>query len=164
VDLIVLYMHWGHEYHRTPNDEQQNLAEMLAKEGVDIILGSHPHVIQPMELKKINMDDGTEKDVFVAYSLGNFVSNQRDQYTDSGVIVNIEIIKDHDGNVSIDEISYVPTWVYRWYHDETPQYRILPVKEFMDSQELEKEPAERIKAVWQETTDMLGLESFQVEE
>ena len=63
VDLLIAYMHWGYEYHRTPNDEQKNLTELLAKEGVDIIFGSHPHVIQPMEIKQVTMEDGTEKDV-----------------------------------------------------------------------------------------------------
>ena len=67
------------------------------RKALDIIFGSHPHVIQPMEIKQVTMEDGTEKDVLVAYSLGNFVSNQRDQYTDSGVIVNVEIIKNNDG-------------------------------------------------------------------
>ena len=162
VDLLIAYMHWGYEYHRTPNDEQKNLTELLAKEGVDIIFGSHPHVIQPMEIKQVTMEDGTEKDVLVAYSLGNFVSNQRDQYTDSGVIVNVEIIKNNDG-VSIDRVSYVPTWVHRYEQGGKLQYEILPVKEHNDYENLSGEAGKRIQSVWKETTDMLGLEVFKVE-
>ncbi|MCC5889209.1 MAG: CapA family protein [Alkalibacterium sp.] len=72
VDIMVSYLHWGQEYQREPNDYQRHYAELLTREGVDIILGSHPHVIQPTEFLEV---DGNES--FVAYSLGNFVSNQR---------------------------------------------------------------------------------------
>ena len=73
---------------------------------MDIILGCHPHVLQPMERRKVVLDDGLEKEVFRIYSLGNFISNQRDRYRDSGVIVDIEIIKDYDkGTIELGEIS-----------------------------------------------------------
>src|SRR5699024_1991740 len=71
-DLIIAYMHWGIEYADEPNETQVEFAEMLAEEGVHIIFGSHPHVIQKSDFIK------SEKfDTFVIYSLGNFISNQR---------------------------------------------------------------------------------------
>jgi len=76
VDLIVACMHWGVEYSQKQNKEQEKLADLLFNNGVDIIIGNHAHVIEPMEKRKITLSDGTEKDVFVIYALGNFVSGQ----------------------------------------------------------------------------------------
>ena len=64
-DVICVNMHWGTEYENNPNDIQKELANFLLENGVDIILGSHPHVLQPMEKRKLLLEDGTEKDVFV---------------------------------------------------------------------------------------------------
>ena len=72
-DLICVSMHWGVEYRTTPTDEQKDLADFLFQNGADVILGNHPHVLEPMEKRKITLEDGTEKDGFVIYSLGNFI-------------------------------------------------------------------------------------------
>src|SRR5699024_8248046 len=69
-DLICVNMHWGLEYKTKQNSEQEELADFLFTNGVDIILGSHPHVLQPMEKNTITLEDGTTKDCFVIYSLG----------------------------------------------------------------------------------------------
>ena len=84
-DIIICFMHWGEEYQLTPNEEQQHLASLLFLNGVDIILGSHPHVLQTMEL---NRKEG-ESDDFVIYSLGNFVSGQVKENTRDSVILNL---------------------------------------------------------------------------
>ena len=80
-DIICVSMHWGIEYKIQQNSEQEELADFLFENGVDIILGSHPHVLEPMEKRTITLDDGTTKDGFVIYSLGNFMSAQKDKYT-----------------------------------------------------------------------------------
>lgn len=161
-DVVVACMHWGYEYHRQPNEEQTMLADKLIEAGADIIFGSHPHVLQPMERRKVMLEDGSEKEAFVIYSLGNFVSNQRERYRDSGVIVSVEIIKDYDQQtVSIGKVSYMPTWVYRYYQGGKAQYRILPVQEFIDGN-LKGEEGQRIQAVWKETTELLGTEEFEI--
>lgn len=161
-EIVIACMHWGWEYWREPNDNQIKMADSLFNAGVDIILGSHPHVLQPMERKNFIMPDGSERDVFVIYSLGNFISNQRDQYRDSGIIINIKIIKDHDkGTVSIDQISYVPTWVYKSTKNGKLSYKILPAGKFKD-EGLEGAAAQRVREVWQETTTHMGSESFTV--
>ena len=69
VDLICTSMHWGIEYAQKQNKEQEELADFLFKNGVDIIIGNHAHVIQPMEMRKVTLEDGTEKDCFVVYAL-----------------------------------------------------------------------------------------------
>jgi len=155
-EVVVACMHWGNEYQRMPNAEQKKLADQLVEAGVDIIFGSHPHVIQPIEVKSILLSNGTEKKALVVYSLGNFVSNQRKRYTDSGVIVNVEVVKDYDNNtVSINRIEYIPTWVHKYYRNGKPQYKILPVEKYMNG-ELKGADGERIQAVWHETTGLLG--------
>jgi len=72
VDLICTSMHWGIEYAQKQNKEQEELADFLFKHGVDIIIGNHAHVIQPMEMRKVTLEDGTEKDCFVVYALRKF--------------------------------------------------------------------------------------------
>ncbi|ABY93150.1 CapA family protein [Thermoanaerobacter brockii subsp. lactiethylicus] len=162
-DIVILYLHWGMEYARTVDEERKTLTDKLFRAGADIILGTHPHVIQPMEKKKITTDEGEEKEVFVAYSLGNFISNQRDRYQDSGVIVNITITKKND-KTSITEVSYVPTWVRVFKKEGKTQYRILPVGKFLNCEELSSTELERIREVWQETTDIVGSDGIKIKD
>jgi len=112
VDVICVSMHWGTEYRLTPNSTQEDLADFLFKNGVDIILGSHPHVLEPMEKRTITLEDGTTKDGFVIYSLGNFVSGQIYANTKSTVILDIQITKNGNGKISIDSVNYTPVYLY----------------------------------------------------
>lgn len=112
VDVICVNMHWGAEYRLTPNSNQEDLADFLFENGVDIILGSHPHVLEPMEKRTITLEDGTMKDGFVIYSLGNFVSGQIYANTKSTVILDIQITKNSEGKISIDTINYTPVYLY----------------------------------------------------
>lgn len=112
VDIICVNMHWGTEYKLKQTSSQKDLADFLFENGVDIILGSHPHVLEPMEKRTITLEDGTEKDGFVIYSLGNFVSGQVYANTKSTVILDIQITKNSDGKVSIDSVNYTPIYLY----------------------------------------------------
>lgn len=112
VDVICVSMHWGLEYKLKPNLKQTELADFLFENGVDIILGSHPHVLEPMEKRTITLEDGTTKDGFVIYSLGNFVSGQIYANTKSTVILDIQITKNSDGKISIDNVKYTPVYLY----------------------------------------------------
>lgn len=85
-DLVVALVHWGEEYHRLPSQRQKTLAKWMRSRGVDVVVGSHPHVIQPFEVER-NEEGRTVGAVF--YSLGNFISNQNDVGTDRGVAVRI---------------------------------------------------------------------------
>ena len=111
VDCVVAFVHWGNEYERKPNHSQRKMAELMKRNGVDIIIGSHPHVVQPYDV-----DD---KGKVVVYSLGNFVSNQRKRYTDGGLIVVVDIEEDVNGELKY-YISDIPVWV------KLPKYQILP--------------------------------------
>ena len=112
VDLICVSMHWGTEYKLKPVSSQKDLADFLFENGVDIILGSHPHVLEPMEKRTITLEDGSTKDGFVIYSLGNFVSGQIYANTKSTVILDIQVTKDGDGKITIDKVNYTPVYLY----------------------------------------------------
>lgn len=124
-DLIIVNMHWGIEYAQSPNEEQKRLAEILFKNGADIILGSHPHVLQKMEKVQINLSDGNKKDGFIIYSLGNFISGQRKEYTKQSAILNLNIRKDGtSGKISIDSVNYTPI-----YMSKIGKYKLLDIEE-----------------------------------
>jgi Bacterial capsule synthesis protein PGA_cap. len=159
-EIIIGCIHWGDEYVRQPNETQRHIADRLFSYGMDVIFGSHPHVLQPMERNKVSDVERGEREVFVIYSLGNFVSNQRDRYKDSGVILNLEIVKDYDmQTIGLGRIDYIPTWVYRYTENGKLHYRILPVVDYMDENLLEN-GSNRIKEVWQETTQHLNNEEI----
>lgn len=128
VDLIVACMHWGTEYRTTANSEQEELADFLFKNGVDIILGNHPHVLEPMEKRTITLDDGSSKEVFVVYALGNFTADQRDEITRDSAILNLTITKNTDGKISIDKVSYVPIYMHKKTNVSTHKFKILDIK------------------------------------
>ena len=112
-DIIVACMHWGNEYKTSQNSSQEELADFLFQNGVDIILGTHPHVLEPMEKRTVTLEDGSTKDGFVIYSLGNFIADQNAEYTRNSIILNLDITKHVDGSISIDNYEYVPIYMYK---------------------------------------------------
>ena len=128
VDIIVACMHWGTEYRTTANSEQEELADFLFENGVDIILGNHPHVLEPMEKKNITLTDGTEKEVFVVYALGNFTADQRDEITRDSAILNLTITKNIDGKITIDKADYVPIYMYKNPNSNLHKFKILDIE------------------------------------
>lgn len=111
-DVIVACMHWGTEYLTTQNDEQEELADFLFKNGVDIIIGNHPHVAEPMEKRTVTLEDGTEKDCFVIYALGNFTADQNYANTRSSVILNLDLNYTSDEKLVINSATYTPIYIY----------------------------------------------------
>ncbi len=110
-DVIVAMLHWGNEYDTSIVDTQAAITELMFNSGVDVILGSHPHVVGPMETRTVTVD-GEEKEVFVAYSLGNFYSSMTKANTQEGVILNLEFTKDgNTGKTTISNIDAVTTYV-----------------------------------------------------
>lgn len=134
-DLICVSMHWGIEYKTKQNKEQEQLADFLFENGADIILGSHPHVLEPMEKRTITLDDGTTKDGFVIYSLGNFCSAQKDKYTKDSIILNLKLTKHPDGKVSIDSYDYIPIYMQDSGADAANRYQIVDLTKQIESYE-----------------------------
>ncbi len=110
VDCIAVCIHWGDEYKTSPNDTQRRLAAMLRRNGADLVLGSHPHVVQPIEVDSAGV---------VVYSMGNMVSNIRRRYCDGGLLVEISILKHPDGRMQYF-VEPVPVWV------TLPDFNIVP--------------------------------------
>lgn len=126
-DIIVACMHWGTEYRTTANSEQTKLADFLFQNGVDIILGNHPHVLEPMEKRTITLEDGSTKDGFVIYALGNFISDQNAENTRNSIILNLTITKHTDGQITIDKINYVPIYMYKNTALKTKKMKLLDI-------------------------------------
>lgn len=145
-DVVVVSLHFGLEYERMPNKEQKRIVQETANSGADIIIGSHPHVLQPVAWVK--RKDGQR--TFVAYSLGNFLSGQRWDYKDIGGIVRIEVKKTVIGNkekIKLQHPAFLPTWVNR-------NYEILPIKQLKDK----KSTYEEIKKHMNQWTPELSFQ------
>lgn len=126
-DIIIAYMNWGNEYTTSINSIQTELSDFLFKNGVDIILGSHPHVLQKMEKKTVTLENGSSKDGFIIYSLGNFISDQNLKDTRTSIILTLTITKHTAGNISIDKIDYVPIYMYENNTLENKKMKLLDI-------------------------------------
>jgi poly-gamma-glutamate synthesis protein (capsule biosynthesis protein) len=135
-DAIILFLHWGTEYDTIPSENQTVMADYFFKLGVDLIIGSHPHVLQKMVWTKNNTD---MKDKIVVYSLGNFVSNQRRARTDGGAMVRIELTKKAD-SVYVSDAGYYLTWVYTPIENYRKKFFILPCSKFENKPEFFAKP------------------------
>ena len=159
VDLVIVALHFGKEFRRYPNDKQKSLVTQLWKSGADIILGAHPHVIQPMVSQKIKTNDGKVKKVFAIYSLGNFISDHmfKNIHADSGMILKLDITKDDSGATSLTDVSYIPTWVHHITKNGFTKFRVLPIQRFLQNPDylLKKADIETMRQVWRNTTSHL---------
>ena len=132
VDVICVNMHWGDEYKLKQNSTQEDLADFLFENGVDIILGSHPHVLEPIEKRTVTLADGTTKDGFVIYSLGNFVSGQVKENTRNTVILNMQITKNKNDKISIDKVNYIPLYMYDKGKGKTHRYKLIDIRKAIE--------------------------------
>jgi hypothetical protein len=122
VDKVIVFLHWGFEYEAQPRASQIKLAQQILRAGADLIIGSHPHVVQKTIWQK-------DADQLVIYSLGNFVSNQRQPGTDGGQMLRV-VLRRHGDDVVIANAGYVLTWVHRPKVAGNYQFFILPAANF----------------------------------
>lgn len=135
-DYILFYMHWGNEYKTSPDTWQKTIAQKLSNLGVNMIIGSHPHVIQPVEL--IRSEDG-ESTTVCLYSTGNCVSNQRQEimdscpsgHTEDGMLFEFTLKKGKDGTV-LSGLDLIPTWVNKYKGGSGYLYTIYPLESAQD--------------------------------
>ena len=136
VDVLVLVLHWGEEYRQQPTEQQKELAQEFLAAGADVILGSHPHVIEPMEVRKIN---GQNK--FIIYSMGNFISAQNGVERNSGLILNLKFSKDFDSKITkLTNVSYIATYSHSYYSNGKLLYRVVPITETIQKIKAGTEP------------------------
>ena len=139
-EATVVYLHWGEEYKwktgEGPNANQTAMAQKLCDMGVDVIVGGHPHVVQPVDLLTSGTD--AEHKTIVLYSMGNAVSNQRKEemqqseptgHTEDGVLFCVTFAKYSDGSVCVDSVELIPTWVNMHANSGSTEYNILPLEE-----------------------------------
>ncbi|RDW15063.1 CapA family protein [Oceanobacillus chungangensis] len=123
-DVIALSLHFGNEYERLPNEAQKELIQFAADQGVHIVIGHHPHVLQPVEW--VTGKDGNK--TFAAYSLGNFLSNQQELYQRIGGVLTVKIMKTIQGEKDTIEVhspEFLPTYVK--FRPELKEYRVVPM-------------------------------------
>lgn len=133
-DYIICTMHWGSEYKSLPNSYQKNYENYCYQLGADMVIGGHPHVIQPMEFKKVN---GKQK--LTAWSLGNFVSNQRDRYKNGGLLATATIeksvnVEGKGGKAVLKESSFLLAYVHKREEGVFKPYYILPEYDYSSLQ------------------------------
>lgn len=110
---IMVFMHWGLEYQLDENAEQRDLAAFLARNGADLIIGSHPHVVQPVRQEQTSTPESPDKDVVVVYSLGNYISNQLKPHTDGGIMFQVELLKKEGADKAETGMNgIIPVWRY----------------------------------------------------
>lgn len=134
-EAVIMYIHWGVEYDLTENATQRAMAQKLCDLGVDVIIGGHPHVVEPMDLLTSTTDP--EHKTVCIYSLGNAVSNQRKEemqkscptgHTEDGALFTVTFEKYSDGTVHVSDADVLPTWVNKFTNgDGKVEYNILPL-------------------------------------
>lgn len=158
-DILLVFYHFGLENKHEPTAHQRAIVNWTIAQGADIIIGSHPHVIQPVEYFKTQ--NGRLDTGFVAWSLGNFLSNQYWRYTDAGVILNLEISKDTlNDTIFLSDASYVPTWVFRGKHPEKKIHMILPAERGLADSSwfyIDEEWQGKMKEAFEDTKKYLNL-------
>lgn len=127
-DIIVANLHWGDEYKLKPNKEQKKLANYLVKHGVKLVIGSHPHVVQPIDIRR-NISGEIES--VIVYSLGNYISAMRIVNGTGGLMVNIDVSKEAGQPVRIDGCRYSLVWVNKKEKNgKFNFFELLPVSQF----------------------------------
>ena len=142
-EVIMVYLHWGEEYQTSANRTQKKMAQALCDLGVDVIVGNHPHVPQPIEL--LTGTGNEAQKTLCLYSMGNSLSNIRGskypKETEDGLLFQVTFAKYSDGTVVLESTDVLPTWVNRYTENGATRYEILT----MDSNEKDK---------WQEKMDL----------
>ena len=156
-EVVICLPHWGEEKRRSVTGECQRYAQEMVNAGVDIILGSHPHVVLPINAGPLEVN-GEQKDVLIAWSMGNFISYMAAQYMDSGIIVDFTVTRDEDGKISIHDVGYVPVYVA----GSTKYFRLVCSGDFYQSrpQGMSEEDYTRMKQSMREISSMIGTDGI----
>ncbi len=123
-EIVIVCIHWGNEYELLPASSQRTLADFLIDEGVDVIIGSHPHVIQPMEMRH----NAHGRNVLLVYSLGNFISNMKTRDTRGGAMAKVVLTRDAEGRAVVDKADY--RLVFTVPPAAGHNFRLVPVERY----------------------------------
>ena len=143
-EVVIALPHWGVEYRREPTERMQSDARRLVAAGVDVVLGSHPHMVQPVTTLTVVTESGEVRRGLVAYSLGNFISNQGKRYTDSGILLDFTLQEREAGGFDVTDVKVMPTYCWR----QSDVIQPLPALDFYDAP-----PAGMTDDLWQRLRD-----------
>lgn len=148
-DIIVAMVHWGAEYELETSASQEEITDLLLKNGVDVILGTHSHVVGPMETRTVTTTDGEEKECFIAYSLGNFFSYMPDKdFTMESAVLNLEFTKSGaTGDTTISSINYLPIYILDRGEEAETRFEVLPIRPAIESSLFEDQKQEMLDAI-----------------
>jgi poly-gamma-glutamate capsule biosynthesis protein CapA/YwtB (metallophosphatase superfamily) len=137
-DLIITFLHWGIEYDLNENSDQREVAKQIHIAGSHLVIGGHPHVVQPIKNEHITLS-GKTYDFLTAYSLGNFISSQPYPNTEGGIIFEVNLRKEK-GRVLLDDYHYIPVLRYTPFEQGKLKYYVLPISPFEGNPDLLKMP------------------------
>ena len=156
-DFIIPIMHWGIEYQLKANEDQRFWAKKMAEWGADLIIGSHPHVVQPIENQVVKLPDGSEKTVTVAWSLGNFISNQTQPNTDGGIVFRAILTKGKgEKKARLADFGYSLVWRFIEKKGVKTTYIAVPVSEKFDKPEMAPAQKAAMEKFYNSTKSRLG--------
>lgn len=157
-DAIIACMHWGNEYQSLPDKEQTSLADWLIEQGVTHVIGCHPHVVQPLELRT---DSLTGQQHAIAYSLGNFISNMTGRRTDGGLLFKLELTKD-TAHTYVSNCGYGLVWTARPVLSQKKSHTLYPICTEIDS--LPTEARNRLRIFVKDTRALLRKHNCNINE
>lgn len=160
-DIVVCYVSWGEMLNQKITESQQKIAKILNKAGVDVIIGYNPHVVQPASWLESTDSDGTVRRTLCLGATGNFLSDSRSQYSDSGVIFQFTIEETEFGKFAITSPVYIPTYVWRSGEEGGKYtYRTLAVGQWLEDQpeDMAYSDVQRMRQVWAEIQNIMGTE------
>lgn len=172
-DAIVMFIHWGEEYSTRVSSTQKEIAQKLCDLGVDVIAGSHPHVLQTMDLLTASADSTHQ--TLVLYSMGNFLSNQRADNislttgeSEDSLLFSFTFVKYSDGTVVLESAEIQPTWVLIRGSGNSRTYHILPldynVEDWKTAFDLSSEQSEDARKSYNRTMEILGSDYNRIQE
>ncbi|MDF2628803.1 MAG: hypothetical protein K0R39_2634 [Symbiobacteriaceae bacterium] len=139
VDLVAVAYHFGDEYAREPNEEQEKFVTLALEAGADMILGDHVHVLQRMEVRQVKDEFGRDRKRAVAFCMGNFVSAQEGLHRQESYMMAIDVKKEN-GETTIEQVSFVPTFMHRYTVNGQKRFRTVVVEKAIKEYEAGKDP------------------------
>lgn len=157
-DIVVVYAHWGTEYDLYPDDTQLYYAEKIAAAGADVIIGGHPHTVQPAQWLETTRNDGKKGRTLVLYSLGNFLADKRNEQTDAGIIFEFTVQKTAKG-YEVCAPKYIPTYICRGGNGKY-FYKIVASGQWLNERPEGMSPGvqKKVIAAWERIVDHMGTE------
>ena len=160
-EVVIAYVSWGEMMERETTETQQKIAKALVSAGADVIIGYNPHVIQPASWIEMTDSAGnvTQRTLCLG-ATGNFLSDSREKYSDSGVVFEFTIQEKEDfSGLEITSPTYIPTYVWRIENEDgTYDYRTLAVGQWLETapEGMNYAQASRLKEVWAEAQSIMG--------